>query len=63
MSDQYDWAFVEGKCTKNHAHCGESANCDHEMIVELCPYALDIGDEERMCDCCECCRIECAMDI
>jgi hypothetical protein len=30
---------------------------------EPCPYALDVNGEEVLCDCCQYCRDECAMDI
>lgn len=45
----------ESKCQK----CGNKAQPMHP-----CPYRSDIdGDNETMCNCCEECQHECAMDV
>lgn len=45
---------MEDKCT-----CGEQ-----EVAPHTCPYSEDIhNDSETLCQCCEECTYQCAMDI
>lgn len=37
--------------------------CGKFSKIGLCPYALEINDEETLCDCCDDCRQEHAGDI
>lgn len=35
-----------------------------EIVPHLCPYAMELGgDYETLCNCCEECECQCAMDI
>ncbi len=37
--------------------------CGAEGTEEICPYSQEIHETEDLCDCCDDCRHECAMDI
>lgn len=38
--------------------CGSTPNEDH-----TCPFKLEINGNDDLCNCCDSCRHECAMDI
>lgn len=38
--------------------CGAKAAAKH-----VCPYACEINNDESLCDCCEECSYQCAMDV
>ena len=44
---------------------GECPECGAEGAAQEgeCPYQSEINETTLMCDCCEQCRHECAMDI
>lgn len=44
--------------TQAKCKCGKQAEANH-----TCPYRLEINDSAEMCNCCDKCRYECAMDI
>jgi hypothetical protein len=53
-----DLPIIDNKCPSNF-DCGKAATEDH-----TCPYAEDINnDSESLCNCCDDCANECAMDI
>jgi hypothetical protein len=37
--------------------------CGKEAVYGTCPFAEEINNEIRECNCCEDCRYECRMDI
>lgn len=41
-----------------HCDCGVAGEPEHER-----PYNQEIGDGQRICNCCDNCRHQCAMDI
>lgn len=50
----------------NENECGMRDNCQNEATKEMhpCPYAQEIfDDDEDVCNCCDNCTYECAMDI
>lgn len=53
QKDRKGPTFVCSRCTANH-----------ESEPHTCPFAEEIGnDSETLCDCCDDCTNECAMDI
>lgn len=39
-------------------HCGST-----DGVTDFCPYDQDVNNTNKLCNCCENCRHECAMDI
>lgn len=50
----------EEKCNSEEpkCRCGDKGNSAH-----ICPYAKEINDSDRECNCCSECTHQCAMDI
>lgn len=44
--------------------CGHGSCNNPAQTLHTCPFSSEIhGDDESLCDCCEDCEHECAMDI
>jgi hypothetical protein len=50
-SDQPETGICQG--------CGKDCAAD----PHICPYQHEINDSEALCNCCQSCSYECAMDI
>lgn len=63
MDDNEDLLNDEVDCNGNPI-TGLACNCGELSGVRgYCPYAREINEEEKECDCCPTCREQCAMDI
>ncbi len=58
-SKYLDWHINLNELDKPLCHCQENeALPDHE-----CPYSMDVGNGDTICNCCESCQAECCSDI
>ena len=41
----------------------ENIDCEEEAVYDICPFAEDVWNETRYCNCCKKCRYQCLMDV